>query len=310
VVLLAERRLRQTSRRSLFGGTVGAAAGLGAALMIAFTLSRTSASDGTKSFLAILFLLSLGYLGLVIGSLHGPETDHPASVPVDAPSASLKLLDTSVLIDGRIADICEAHFLDGAVGVPQSVLRELQLVADSADTLKRQRGRRGLEVLQRIQKMEHVAVRILDGAGTAGNDVDHQLIDLAKRLNAKIVTNDFNLNKVATVQGLAVLNVNQLANALKPAVLPGEPMRVLILREGKEVNQGVAYLDDGTMVVVDGGRRLINKMVEVIVTSVHQTSAGKMIFGRLDERSDDASSSAKPTASATAAGRVGATPSD
>ena len=307
VVLLAERRLGQTPRRSLLGGALGAAAGLGAALMVALTVSRTSANEATKSFVAVLSLLALGYLGLAIGSLHGAEIgqrrEDPAPLAAIEPAASLKLLDTSVLIDGRIADICETHFMDGVIGVPQFVLRELQLVADSADMLKRQRGRRGLEVLQRIQKMEHVTVRILDGETAAGNDVDHQLIDLAKRLNAKIITNDFNLNKVATVQGLAVLNVNQLANALKPAVLPGEPMRVLILREGKEANQGVAYLDDGTMVVVDGARRMINKSVEVIVTSVHQTTAGKMIFGRLDERGSDAGSGAKPSASAAAAGR-------
>jgi uncharacterized protein YacL len=168
------------------------------------------------------------------------------------------------------------------------VLHELQMVADSSDSLKRQRGRRGLEVLQRIQKMPQVKVRILEADSPQGGDVDHKLVELARRTGAKIVTNDFNLNKVATVQGFSVLNVNQLAQALKPAVLPGEPMRVLILREGKESNQGVAYLDDGTMVVVDGARRMINRSVDVIVTSVHQTTAGKMIFGRIEERAEPA----------------------
>jgi uncharacterized protein YacL len=162
--------------------------------------------------------------------------------------------------------------------VPQFVLHELQMVADSSEPLKRQRGRRGLEALQRIQKMPQVEVRILEEDFPQVGDVDHKLVELARRMGAKFVTNDFNLNKVATVQGFSVLNVNQLAQALKPAVLPGEPMRVLILREGKEP-QGVAYLDDGTMVVVDGARRMINKSVDVIVTSVHQTTAGKMIFG-------------------------------
>jgi uncharacterized protein YacL len=214
----------------------------------------------------------------------------------------MKLLDTSVLIDGRIADVCEAHFLDGVLGVPQFVLHELQLVADSSDSSKRQRGRRGLEVLQRMQKMPQADVRILDQDSSQADDVDHKLVELARRLGAKIVTNDFNLNKVATVQGIAVLNVNQLANALKPVVLPGEPMRVLILREGKEPNQGVAYLDDGTMVVVDGGRRLINKSVDIQVTSVHQTTAGKMIFGRLDERPEQSASLPRQAAAA-AAGR-------
>jgi uncharacterized protein YacL len=157
-------------------------------------------------------------------------------------------------------------------------------VADSADSMKRQRGRRGLEVLQRIQKMAHLEVEIADDDFANVADVDLKLIELAKRYDGKIVTNDYNLNKVASLQGIEILNVNQLANALKPVVLPGEIMRVFILREGKEYNQGVAYLDDGTMVVVDGARRMINKTVDITVTSVHQTTAGKMIFGRLDER--------------------------
>jgi uncharacterized protein YacL len=199
-----------------------------------------------------------------------------------------KLLDTSVLIDGRIAEICEAHFLDGPLLVPQFVLHELQMIADSADSLRRQRGRRGLEVLQRIQKISSLEVRILEDSPSATGEVDRKLVELALRLNAKIVTNDFNLNKVATVQGINILNVNLLANAVRPAVLPGEPMRVFVLREGKEATQGVAYLEDGTMVVVDGARRLINKTVDIIVTSVHQTPAGKMIFGRLDERQESA----------------------
>jgi uncharacterized protein YacL len=191
-----------------------------------------------------------------------------------------------VIIDGRVADICETHFVDGTLLVPNFVLRELQMVADSADPLKRQRGRRGLEVLQRIQKMAHLDVEVVDDDYPQIADVDMKLIELAKRYDCKIVTNDFNLNKVAAVQGIDVLNVNQLANALKPVVLPGETMRVFILREGKESNQGVAYLDDGTMVVVDGARRMINKTIDIIVTSVHQTTAGKMIFGRFDDRNE------------------------
>jgi uncharacterized protein YacL len=191
------------------------------------------------------------------------------------------------------------------LGVPQFVLHELQLVADSSDALKRQRGRRGLEVLQRMQKMPQVEVRVLEQDFPQAGDVDHKLVELARRTGAKIVTNDYNLNKVATVQGVAVLNVNQLANALKPVVLPGEQMRVLILREGKEPNQGVAYLDDGTMVVVDGARRLINRSVDVIVTSVHQTTAGKMIFGRLDERAEHIAPPMKQAAAAGASGSRG-----
>ena len=201
----------------------------------------------------------------------------------------MKLLDTSVLIDGRIADICETHFLDGSLGLPRFVLHELQMVADSSDSLKRQRGRRGLEVLQRLQKMPGLDLRLLDDDVAGVSAVDQKLVELAQRTGSKIVTNDFNLNKVARVQSISVLNINELANALKPAVLPGESMRVLILREGKESSQGVAFLDDGTMVVVDGARRLINRTVDILVTSVHQTPAGKMIFGRLDERADSGS---------------------
>jgi uncharacterized protein YacL len=292
VVLLAELRLRHAEISGLVGGAVGTVTGLLAALLITLVISRTSQSDSTKSFLEFTSLLSLAYLGLVLGSRKGPDfRGLPLSKPVEVPLAftSLKLLDTSVLIDGRIADICETHFLDGTLGVPRFVLHELQLVADSSDSLKRQRGRRGLEVLQRMQKMPGLEIRILEEDSASGSGVDQKLVDLARRTSSKIVTNDYNLNKVARVQGIPVLNVNELANALKPAVLPGESMRVLILREGKESTQGVAYLNDGTMVVVDGARRLINRTVEILVTSVHQTPAGKMIFGRLDDRPDSGS---------------------
>jgi len=290
VVLLAELRLRRAALSGLLGGAFGAVLGVFAALLVTLVISRTDEPEPTKSFLEFAALFAFGYLGLILGSGRGGELRVGAVeglvVKKSAPAGSVKLLDTSVLIDGRIADICEAQFLEGVLGVPQFVLHELQMVADSSDPLKRQRGRRGLEVLQRIQKMPQVEVRILEEDFPQAGDVDHKLVELARRMGAKIVTNDFNLNKVATVQGFSVLNVNQLAQALKPAVLPGEPMRVLILREGKEPNQGVAYLDDGTMVVVDGARRMINKSVDVIVTSVHQTTAGKMIFGRLEERAE------------------------
>jgi len=228
------------------------------------------------------------YIGLVLGARKGDMLNLQALGGLFGNEKGTrrqpKILDTSVIIDGRIADICEAYFLEGALVVPQFVLRELQLVADSPDSLKRQRGRRGLEVLQRMQKMPNLEVEVAEDDFPQVAEVDMKLIELAKRYDAKIVTNDYNLNKVATLQGLDVLNVNQLANALKPVVLPGEAMRVFILREGKEYNQGVAYLDDGTMVVIDGGRRAINKTVDIIVTSVHQTTAGKMIFGRYDDR--------------------------
>jgi uncharacterized protein YacL len=306
-ILLGEWRLRRVEIGGLLGGVIGAFVGMFAALLTALVISRTSSAEPTKSFLAYATLLAFAYLGMVIGSERGCELKIGSIGKIASArpvvNESMKLLDTSVLIDGRIADVCEAQFLDGVLGVPQFVLHELHLVADSSDSLKRHRGRRGLEVLQRMQKMPHIDVRVLDQQLPLAGDVDHRLVELARRMGAKIVTNDFNLNKVASVQGIAVLNVNQLANALKPVVLPGEPMRVLILREGKEPNQGVAYLDDGTMVVVDGARRLINKSVDIQVTSVHQTPAGKMIFGRLDERApEQPATMPRPVAAAAAAG--------
>jgi uncharacterized protein YacL len=310
VILLAELRMRRAEISGLMGGMVGAVLGLLAALLITLVISRTVEPEPTKSFFEFTSLFALGYLGLAVGSRKARDFHYPVprsvAVPVAASPSCLKLLDTSVLIDGRIADICETHFLDGTLGVPRFVLHELQLVADSGDSLKRQRGRRGLEVLQRMQKMPGLEVRILEEDVAVGTGVDQKLMELARRSSCKIVTNDFNLNKVARVQGIAVLNVNELANAMKPAVLPGESMRVLILREGKESSQGVAYLDDGTMVVVDGARRLINRTVDIIVTSVHQTPAGKMIFGRLEERHDAPATKANWTA----AGSVEGIPAD
>ncbi len=314
VVLVAELRLRRAALSGLLGGAFGAVLGVFAALLVTLVISRTDEPEPTKSFLEFATLFAFGYLGLVLGSRRGGEVHVGVFDGFlgkrATPAESMKLLDTSVLIDGRIADICEAQFLEGVLAVPQFVLHELQMVADSSDALKRQRGRRGLEVLQRIQKMPQVEVRILEADLPQAGDVDHKLVELARRTGAKIVTNDFNLNKVATVQGFSVLNVNQLAHALKPVVLPGEPMRVLILREGKEANQGVAYLDDGTMVVVDGARRMINKSVDIIVTSVHQTTAGKMIFGRLEERGEQAAPALRQAAAAGRGDGNGGTRSD
>ena len=227
-------------------------------------------------------------MGIVIGARRG-EWFEPARIVAAFKDASrlhqYKVLDTSVIIDGRIADICETGFLDGTLVVPQFVLRELQQVADSSDSMKRNRGRRGLDVLQRVQKMTNVHVQIVETDFPEVKEVDLKLIELAKRLSGKIVTNDFNLNKVAQLRGVAVLNINELANSLKPVVLPGEVLRVFVLKEGKEAGQGVAYLDDGTMVVVDQGKRAIGRTIEVTVTSVLQTTAGKMIFCRWPEAS-------------------------
>jgi len=289
-VILFELRLRKASLRRLIGAAVGSILGILGAYLISLIFTHTTIPISTRSFFSLGIFLVMTYIGLVLGANKGDMLNLQAFGGVFGSERSarhsVKLLDTSVIIDGRVADIAEALFLDGTVIIPQFVLRELQLVADSADPLKRQRGRRGLEVLQRIQKMTHLDVQIAEDDFANVADVDMKLIELAKRYDAKVVTNDFNLNKVATLQGIEVMNVNLLANALKPVVLPGETMRVFILREGKEYNQGVAYLDDGTMVVVDGARKMINKTIDISVTSVHQTTAGKMIFGRYDERGE------------------------
>lgn len=289
-VILFELRLRKASLRRLIGAAIGSILGILGAYLISLIFTHTTIPISTRSFFSLAIFLVMTYIGLVLGANKGDMLNLQAFGGVFGSERnarhSVKLLDTSVIIDGRVADIADALFLDGTVIIPQFVLRELQLVADSADPLKRQRGRRGLEVLQRIQKMQHLEVQIAEDDFAQIADVDMKLIELAKRYDAKVVTNDFNLNKVATLQGIEVMNVNLLANALKPVVLPGETMRVFILREGKEYNQGVAYLDDGTMVVVDGARKMINKTIDISVTSVHQTTAGKMIFGRYDERGE------------------------
>ncbi len=287
-VILFEVRLRRASLRRLIGAATGSILGILGAYLTSLILMHTIMPESTRSFFSLAIFLVMAYIGLVLGANKGDMLNLQAFGGVFGSERnakhSVKLLDTSVIIDGRVADIAEALFLDGTIIIPQFVLHELQLVADSADPLKRQRGRRGLEVLQRVQKMPHLEVQIADDDFAHIAEVDLKLIELAKRYDAKIVTNDFNLNKVATLQGIEIMNVNQLANALKPVVLPGEVMRVFILREGKEYNQGVAYLDDGTMVVVDGARKMINKTIDISVTSVHQTTAGKMIFGRFDDR--------------------------
>jgi uncharacterized protein YacL len=299
-VFLFEVRLQRASLRRLIGAAVGSILGIIGAYLMGLVLQRTSIPEGSRSFLDVALLLVMTYIGLVVGANKGDMLNLQALGGLfgseHGSRRQPKIFDTSVIIDGRIADVCEVHFLEGVLLLPQFVLHELQLVADSADSLKRQRGRRGLDVLQRIQKMPHLEVEVVQDDFAQVADVDLKLIELAKRYDAKIITNDYNLNKVATLQGIDVLNVNQLANALKPVVLPGETMRVFILREGKEYNQGVAYLDDGTMVVVDGGRRAINKTVDINVTSVHQTTAGKMIFGRYEDRSEPARHAASAAA--------------
>jgi uncharacterized protein YacL len=286
LVVLFESRLRETSITRVLGALVGCAIGLAIARAIGSGLFWANNGDRRVEFLQSFILIVLPYLGLVLGGKHG-EWLEPARLltlfRAAGPERRYKILDTSVIIDGRIADVCETGFIDGTLVVPQFVLKELQLVADSGDSLKRNRGRRGLDILQRVQKMSGIEVSISDLDFPDVREVDLKLIELARALQGKIVTNDFNLNKVAQLRGVDVLNVNELANSLKPVVLPGEIMKVFILKEGKEYNQGVAYLDDGTMVVVDNARKMISKTIDIVVTSVLQTTAGKMIFGRFIE---------------------------
>ena len=287
-IVLFEWRLRLVSLKRLIGAAVGSVLGIFGAYLFSLVIRSSIAAGPTQSFLQILVMLLMAYVGLVVGANKGDLLNLAALGGVfggeKQGKKSYKILDTSVIIDGRIADIAETGFLDGTIVTPQFVLRELQLVADSADSLKRNRGRRGLDILQRLQKVATLQIQIVEDDFPAVREVDLKLIELAKLYEGKIITNDFNLNKVAQLQGVAVLNINELANSLKPIVLPGETMRVFILKEGKEYNQGVAYLDDGTMVVVDNARKMIGKTIDISVTSVLQTTAGKMIFGKWDER--------------------------
>jgi len=286
VIIFLESRIRLLPARDVFGGFIGAVGGVVLAFLVGIPLSKIPMEADAQAFWQALVLFFFVYLGLMLGWKKGEWFDPLAILAYfrgTTTQRQFKILDTSVIIDGRIADICETGFLDGTMVIPQFVLKELQQVADSADSLKRNRGRRGLDILQKIRKMSGLDVNISELDFPDVREVDLKIIELAKNMSAKIVTNDFNLNKVAVLRGVQVLNINELANALKPVVLPGEFMRVFILKEGKEYSQGVAYLDDGTMVVVDNARKLIGKNVYITVTSVLQTTAGKMIFGKAIE---------------------------
>ena len=288
IAILLESRFHRMSLQRLIGIATGMVIGLFCSALLSLVLGRME-NTSTVHAVQIVAMLLFVYFGAVTGAAKGELLNLGALGGVFGNEMTAqpnrKILDTSVIIDGRIADIADTGFLDGTLVVPQFVLHELQMVADSSDGMKRSRGRRGLDVLQRMQKMPKVHIEIVQDDFPQVREVDMKLIELAKIYDAGIVTNDFNLNKVANVRGVLVLNINELANSLKPIVLPGEIMRVFILKEGKEYNQGVAYLDDGTMVVVDNARRMISRNVDVIVTSVLQTTAGKMIFGKFDERS-------------------------
>jgi uncharacterized protein YacL len=293
LAILAELRLRLVPMRILLGGLSGLL--LGSA--IGFVLLRFIAPEagGTIAGISLsvirpLTLVLLAYSGAAIGA---SKADHfnPAQIrslfkEKAAEPMLLKILDTSVIIDGRIADVAETGFLDGTLIVPQFVLRELQYVADSSDPLKRNRGRKGLDILQSLKRNPNVRVMMNEIDFPTTREVDQKLIELALQIRGKILTNDFNLNKVAQIKGIAVLNINELANSLKPVILPGEAMKVFIVKEGKEHDQGVAYLDDGTMVVVNSAARKVGKTVSVIISSVVQTAAGKMFFGRCLSEND------------------------
>jgi uncharacterized protein YacL len=307
LMVVVETRMRNAEVTDLLGALIGGAIGLGLAKTIGAALFWADTADPRVVFLHSFILLAFPYLGIVMGARKAEWLEPARLVALfrDAgPQKRYRVLDTSVIIDGRIADVCETGFLDGTLVIPQFVLKELQLVADSADSMKRNRGRRGLDILQKIQKMAGVDVMISDIDFPDVREVDLKLIELGRTMPAKIVTNDFNLNKVAQLRGVEVLNINELANALKPVVLPGEFMKVFILKEGKEYNQGVAYLDDGTMVVVDNARRMISRNIDVVVTSVLQTTAGKMIFGRFIEGASQAAAPMPAGAAAAQAARA------
>ena len=293
LIIAFEMRVRRASLKTLIGAAIGSILGIAGAFLIGVLISiqkEAAVSAEMQTFLTISLAFFMGYVGLMVGAAKGEYLDLSALGGIFSDKnlkRDYKILDTSVIIDGRIADVSETGFLGGTLIIPHFILAELQQVADSADSSKRQRGRRGLDMLQRLRNNSKLDIQIVETDFPAVKEVDLKLIELGKQLDAVIVTNDFNLNKVSQLRGVSVLNINELANALKPVVLPGEAMRVFVLKEGKEYNQGVAYLDDGTMVVVDNARRLIGKTADIAVTSVLQTTAGKMIFGRLWEDKDE-----------------------
>jgi uncharacterized protein YacL len=285
-VRVLRARVRQTSLQTLLAAMIGLVVGLVVAALIAFPMSLLPSPFG--SILPFVWALVFGYLGAAVFVLRQNDvfglvrarsvTEEQAGGAVDGGRSVL--LDTSVIIDGRIADVARTGFLPGAMVVPSFVLNELQHIADSGDGLRRQRGRRGLDILNRLQKDSSIAFRISDLDVEGVRNVDDKLVILARQLRAPILTNDYNLNRVAELQGVTVLNINELANAVKAIYIPGESLEVRVIQEGKEAGQGVGYLDDGTMVVIEDGRGFIDRSVPVVVTKVLQTAAGRMIFAR------------------------------
>jgi uncharacterized protein YacL len=281
-------RLAHMSAETLFSGLIGLVAGLLTAALLAFPLSLLPSPFG--KILPFLGVLLFGYFGVavfvmrqadIIELLGGIPARREDGSPTSRGQANRTiLLDTSVIIDGRIADIAKTGFLSGTLLIPRFVLNELQYIADSPDGLRRARGRRGMEVLSELQKASTVLVRISDIDVDGVREVDDKLVILARQMKCPILTNDYNLNRIAELQGVLILNINELANAIKSVVLPGELMEVNVIQEGKEINQGVGYMEDGTMVVVENGNRYLNQIIHVNVTKVLQTAAGRMIFAR------------------------------
>lgn len=273
---------KPSSRKSAFyylGAFSGLATGLIFAAILALPLSLLAGPY--NKVLPLIFAVLFGGLGAVLFALKMPDFFTLSAHPEKSEGGYKIILDTSAIIDGRIADISQTGFLQGTLILPRFVLNELQHIADSTDDMRRKRGRRGLDMLNRIQKETGVPVEILDTSSDDNEPVDSRLVKLAKQLDGPIVTSDFNLNKVAEIQGVKVLNINELATAVRPLVLPGEEMEVRIIQEGKEFGQGVAFMDDGTMVVVEGGRKYLNNKIDIVVTRVLQTAAGRMIFAQL-----------------------------
>jgi uncharacterized protein YacL len=288
-VIKLEQDIRKVSLRVILGGVGGMIVGLLIAFLLAYGLNFVSKIRENQAILPWVYALLtgiMGYLGLVLGSKKIEEFN-VFSFTQAKEQPEIRILDTSVIIDGRIADICETGFIEGTLTVPRFVLDELQYIADSGDSMKRSRGRRGLDILNRMQKSGGIHIEVIDQDFPRIKGVDAKLVALAQAQKGKILTNDFNLNKVAELQGIKILNVNELANALKPVVLPGESMTVKIIKDGKEPGQGVAYLDDGTMIIVDHAKKYQGQVVEVNVTSVLQTTAGRMIFSEMKGLAND-----------------------
>lgn len=284
----AEDELEKVPTHQIVVGSIGLIVGLVIAFLISSAISLIPIPY--ISLLSLVIYVFLGYLGVSLAIKNVGDfskiqemfkrTTSKNTAAKEVSGAKPKILDTSVIIDGRIADICKTGFVEGSLIIPNFVLEELRHIADSSDGLKRNRGRRGLDILNIIQKELKLDIRIVDTDFEDVSEVDMKLLKLAQKMNGMVVTNDFNLNKVAELQGVTVLNINELANAVKPVVLPGEEMTVHVVKDGKENNQGVAYLDDGTMIVVEGGRKHMNETIDVLVTSVLQTAAGRMIFAK------------------------------